>query len=126
MELFNKKPYIRDNIHDLRIFDMEYDMQIAVALPELFPKITSLEWRDEGERRFKTGGPYKSIYASMLRKWSNIKLLVDRTNHLNIAIHLLDSTLCDKLTHLEISLDDYTEAGGSGEFGDIVIHGDLL
>lgn len=55
----------------------------------------------------KTGEPNKLDYARALQQWKNIEYLVGRTQHLNIATHLLESTTCDKLTRLRISFDDY-------------------
>lgn len=49
-ELCNKKQNIIYNMRDFGIFDMDYDMQPVMALPALFPKITSLVWKDERRR----------------------------------------------------------------------------
>lgn len=108
VELFNKKLYIKQHVRDLVIFSMEYDMQTVVALAILFPNITSLEWRDYLKRQCKAEGPsMKLIYAHTLQQWKNIESLIDCTNHLNIATHLLDNTKCDKLTRLHVAFDDH-------------------
>lgn len=67
--LFNKNQYTKQSVRVLGHNNMEYDMELAVLLPALFPKITSLEWKDEGERRFKAKGSnnYKSIFAGALK-----------------------------------------------------------
>lgn len=105
VEFFNKKgDVIKKTVSDLGLYYMDCNtFEIALQLPTLFPKVTSLVWKDNLERTEVTNrSPEETAYTAALQNWKNIESLVDRTLHLDIANDLLKSTHCDKLTCLEI------------------------
>lgn len=72
-EFFNKKGYIKQRVRHLGIFDMGYDMQLVVALPLLFPKTTSLEWKNESRHEFVDPEERdESTYDQALQQWKDI------------------------------------------------------
>lgn len=79
---------------------MEYGVQTVLSLPALFPKINSLEWKDKHYYGREIGTPPKEDFCQVLKEWKNIKSLVDHTDRLNIATHLLGMHQCKRLTTL--------------------------
>lgn len=102
---------------------MYYNLELVAELPELFPKITSLVWRDnvdDDSNGYNTVRPPGEIYDRSLDEWKHIESIVDHTNYLDIATHLIKLTQCDKLTRLDVSFKDYEEVEENGLFRKIV------
>lgn len=64
VELFNKKQFVKQKIRNLGITDLDYDSQLVVALPALFPKITSLVWNNGYSSRIRINDLNRSIFFS--------------------------------------------------------------
>lgn len=111
VDLFNKKQHIRQNVRNLSILNMEHDVHTASTLPTFFPKVTSLEWSKTFSYRYARDSEvrHKLVFVGALQQWKDIESLVDCTKHLNIATRLLESTQCDRLTLLKISLEDWDD-----------------
>lgn len=63
----------RDILSSVGIFDMDYDMQLVVALPLLFPKTTSLEWKNESRHEFVDPEERdESTHDQVVRQWKDI------------------------------------------------------
>jgi hypothetical protein len=82
------------------MIEMECDMQVPIILPKLFPSISSLEWGLKDGHGMRHGQLRGSIYAQTLAQWKDIESLVDFSNYLEIATHLVGYNLCSNLANL--------------------------
>lgn len=105
-------------------------MELVAQFPEAFPKITSLERKDDnnvpGASDHIPARPSGSIYAAALGNWEGIESLIDNTHYLDIATHLLKSTCCRKLTHLKAAFEYWSEIKERGKIIGMQLHGNFL